>query len=311
MLSLFKRRNQQSDLTAVALQAEGVAIAQVAHGGARPRLQRLEFRAWDSAANDPKTLARVAHDFGLKRARCATVLAPDDYKLLLAEAPDVKADELKAAVRWRIKDLIDFHINDATLDVFELPNVGAAGGPRSMYAAVARKQTIQARVDLLETAGMNLDVIDIPELAQRNLAALTPQDANGVVLLSLYADGGLLTVTKQAQMYFSRTIDVGFNALRESARAADYFDRIALEVQRSLDYYDSHFRQAPLAQLLIAPVPDEIPGLVDHLNANLGIKAAMLDLSAVLDFGQPAPADVQWRCLTAVGAALRREHRAL
>ncbi len=47
-------------------------------------------------------------------------------------------NELRAAVRWRIKDLIDFHIDDAVIDVFEMP-AHARGGPnRMMYAVKAR-----------------------------------------------------------------------------------------------------------------------------------------------------------------------------
>lgn len=311
MLSFLQRRHKSQELTAVGVHADGVSVVRASVGVSRPRIAVCDFRLWEGAGDEAKVLGRAAANFGLKHEQCTTVLADQEYKLLLTEAPDVKADELRAALRWRVKDLIDFHINDATLDVFELPGTAAPGTARSMYAVVAQKQVVQQRIALLEGAGVNLQVIDIPELAQRNLAALSPHDANGVVLLSLNAKGGLLTVTKQGELYFSRNIDVGFNALREGARTSDYLDRIVLEVQRSLDYYDSHFRQSPLAHLLIAPLPGEVPGLIDHLNANLGVKASMLELETLLDFQRPVSAETQWRCLSTVGAALRQEVRAL
>jgi len=55
----------------------------------------------------------------------------------------------QGALRWRIKDLIDFHINDAALDVFDLPRCRARRqGARNVRVA-ARTEAIQKRADLL------------------------------------------------------------------------------------------------------------------------------------------------------------------
>lgn len=284
-----------------------MSLARVSHVGGRPRLVACEYRPWAGEA-EQKVLARLASDHGLKRAQCATYLDEADYKLLLTEAPDVRPEELKPAIRWRVKDLIDFHINDATLDVFDLPGAEARGRARTMYAVVARNQAIQRRVDMLDAAGINLQIIDIPELAQRNLAALTPEDARGVVFVSLTARGGLITVTKQGALFLSRTLDIGREHLRDEAIAAGALERVVLEIQRSLDYYESHFREAPIAQLYLAPGAD-VAGLQDYLKANLNLGVRVFDVAEALDWrGDAATAE---RCLTSLGAALRQEVKAL
>ena len=211
------------------------------------------------------------------------MLDANEYSLLLTEAPDVPPDELRAAIRWRIKDLIDFHINDATLDVFDLPGEKAAGRARSMYAVAARSSAIQKRADMMSAAGINLDVIDIPEMAQRNLAALLPEDAKGVVLLSFTSGGGLITISKQSEIYLSRNIDIGLDMMASFQDTNELFDRIALEVQRSLDYYDSHFRQAPITTIALAPMPREVPGLVEYLKANLSASVITMDLTKLME----------------------------
>ncbi|MEK7206843.1 MAG: pilus assembly protein PilM [Pseudomonadota bacterium] len=285
-------------------------MARVERVGGRPAITLFDFRPWEGDDRE-KMLMRLSADHKLGRTRCTTVLDPNEYSLLLNEAPDVLADELLAAVRWRIKDLIDFHINDATLDVFDLPGEKTPGRARSMYTVAARSAAIQKRVDMMDTAGINLDVIDIPEMAQRNLAALLPEDAKGVVVLSLAKQGGLITITKQAEIYLSRGIDVGLDMLTQFGDTASLFDRIVLEVQRSLDYYDSHFRQAPISQLAIAPLPKEVPGLVDHLKANLNLTVQVMDLSALIDCKTEITPALQNLCLTTLGAALRQEEKAL
>ena len=281
------------------------------HPGDIPAITHFDFRPWDGEEQG-KVLARLAADYDLKRARCTTVLDPSEYSLLLTEAPDVPAEELRAAIRWRIKDLIDFHINDATLDVFELPAAAGSGGKvRQMYAVAARSEAIQRRVNLMDAAGVNLDIIDIPELAQRNIAALLPEDINGVMLLSLGAGGGLITITKQGEIYMSRNLDTGLEALELASDPAAYYDRIVLEVQRSLDYFDSHFRQAPIGHLVLTPMARPAPGLVEHLQSNLSVSVHELDLAMSVRCPMEIPTAAQARCLTTIGAALRHEEKAL
>lgn len=279
--------------------------------GRRPLLSAFEFHPWPAGEGPEKALARIAADYGLKRAPCTTVLDSAEYSLLLTDAPEVPPDELRAAMRWRIKDLIDFHINDATLDVFDVPGERLAGRARSMYAVAARTAAIQKRVDLLDAAGIDLQVIDIAELAQRNLAALLPEDARGVALLSFSATNGLLTVTRQGELFLSRNLDLGLDAMLAGSDTAAYFDRIVLEVQRSLDYYDSHFRQPPVIGLVLAPASRPVPGIEDYLRANLNVSVSAMDLTQLMDFRGEFDLAARARCLTTIGAALRQEKATL
>lgn len=298
-------------LTGIGVYPDAVCLAQVVReGDARPRLVKWSVQP---TGREPveKLLGQLAKDHELKKAVCTTVLGDEDYKLLYTEAPDVKPDELKAAVRWRIKDLIDFHINDATLDVFDLPNTGTAGMAKEMSVVAARNQAIQKRVDLMDAAGINLQIIDIPELVQRNIAALLPQDQAGVVLLSLQPESGLITLTRNGSLFLSRNLSIGLNGLLSGSGSSVYFEQVVLEVQRSLDYFESHFREAPMRSLVVAPLTAEVPGLLDFLSANLGLTITALNLAEHLDFDGVLPIADQARCFATLGAALRREVKAL
>ncbi len=279
--------------------------------GRPPALTLFESQPWtDEGAERRHTLEAVARRHDLDRARCTTVLDGREYSLLVTEAPDVPAEELRAALRWRIKDLIDFHINDATLDVFELPGEKAPGRARPMYVVAARTAAIQQRVDEMEAAGMGLDIIDIPELAQRNLAALLPEDARGVVMICFAADHGLLTITRQGELYLSRSLDLGLERLAGAGGTA-HFERIVLEVQRSLDYYESHFRQAPITSVALAPAGDELRPFAGHLQDSLTVAIRLYELTEVLDCRVAVPARFTACQLLTVGAALREEQLAL
>ena len=72
----------------------------------------------------------------LYKVPLSSLLAIGDYQLLMVEAPEVPPAELRAAIRWRIRDLIDFHIDDAVLDVFDVPPSGARGVQQHLVHAV-------------------------------------------------------------------------------------------------------------------------------------------------------------------------------
>ncbi|MGD8827815.1 MAG: agglutinin biogenesis protein MshI [Gammaproteobacteria bacterium] len=236
------------------------------------------------------------------------------YQLLLVEAPDVGPAELRAAVRWRIKDLISFHIDDAVIDVFEIPGQTGTAQARMMYAVAARATRVQATVDAFEDSGLFLDIIDIPEMCLRNVASLLPQDVDGLATLYLTRDYGLITLTRQGTLYLARRLEVGERALS----AADDPDRreallgnIVLEIQRSLDYYESHFSQPAIGTLAIAPTETETGYLNTYLDANIDIDIAPLDINDLVAGEVPLERAEQARCLLAIGAALRTEEVAL
>src|SRR5574340_425412 len=98
------------------------------------------------------------------------LLAPGEYQILLVEAPNVPADEMKTAIRWKIKDSLSYHVDNATVDVLQIPasKSGPARAP-SLYAIAAANDIIQKHMALFEQAKLKLDVIDVPEMAQRNI----------------------------------------------------------------------------------------------------------------------------------------------
>ncbi len=259
---------------------------------------------------------------GSANTRCTTLLNAGDYQLLLVEAPDVESSELRAAIRWRIKDLIDFHIDDAVVDVVEIPGQDR-GRARMMYVVAARSARVRSRIDQIEDAGLELTAIDVEELALRNIAALADQDRRGTCLLWFGADYGLILLVREDELYLSRRIEIGTNHLFSAAQSGDpdngdfgeslisLLEQVTLEIQRSLDYYDSHFALPPLGEMLVAPCAPPMPYLTRYLEANLNLRTHDLDLMRLFPSATLPDLATQARCLTAVGAALRFEETVL
>src|ERR1041385_6627200 len=114
-----RRRRREPGWLAVSVQPTALSFAHGVGGTAgNCSITRCGTRATDGT---PKDFERVAKELGLENYQCLTLLPASDYQLLLVDAPNVPALELKTAVRWRIKDMLDYHVEDATIDVLDIP----------------------------------------------------------------------------------------------------------------------------------------------------------------------------------------------
>lgn len=259
------------------------------------------------ADHDPsQTMRTIVRTHRLQNLPCTTLLNIDDYKLLLVEKLEVPPAEMRAAIRWRIRDQIDFHIDDATVDVFDAPPEGARGARERLYVVVTRTSAVRAQIDRLRSQGTRPEIVDIPELALRNIIAQLPENSAGVAMLYLESNRGLIVLVRDSTLYLARSLDIGYQDL-ESADARPLWDKLSLEIQRSLDYYDRHFQQAPISQVLMAPIPASAPELADGLSERLGLPVRFVSLDEVLTIEKPVSPQEAAHCFLSVGAALRKE----
>lgn len=304
----------------MSLDPNGVAVARIVRNDSDiPKLEVCHFSSNQDGDDASASLGQIVSEYSLDNSRCSYVIDTHSHSLLLIEAPDVQPAELKAAVRWRIKDLIDFHVDDAVIDVFDIPEQEAAPGrARLMYAVAAHATNIQTNISKLEKTSLRLDTVDIPELAIRNITSLLDDDVRGVAFLYLSEDSGVITLTRQGSLYLSRNIDVGLKKMIPATGSDDLhpqteqsLNKIVLEVQRSLDYYESHFSQPPISSLIVVPMEQEVAGMLPYLSANLGIAASMLDFNSILECDESITKSSQIKCLLSIGAALRYEQKVL
>jgi len=306
-----RRRAREPGWLAVSMQPGRLSFA---HGVCEAG-KKCAIRSWGTRTLDdsPKDFERVTKELGAERYQCLTLLPAADYQLLLVDAPNVPPAELKTAVRWKLKDMLDFHVEDATIDVLDIPVPAAGARGHSMYAVAARNDLIQGYIERFSAAHVPLSVIDIAETAQRNIAALFEPSDRGVGMLYLFPKQALLTINYRGELYLARRIDAGADQLLAGASLSEEASsRILLELQRSLDHLDRQFPFVTMAKLLLAPEPGDT-GLAVHLSTNLGIPVERVSLSDVIDFapGAELEEEAAWRLFHVFGAALRNEVKTL
>jgi len=257
------------------------------------------------------------HD--LKHVDANFALAIDEATIMLTEAPEVADAELQQAMSWKLKDNTDIDINNSIIECFSIPGQRERGRQPMAYVVAAQSDLLKKYAYVIERSQLSLKSIDISALAQRNIAHLLPEDEFGIALLQLGPSSGLLTVSREGNLFLTRNLDMGYQEFTDGNSAKGVSDNIGdlvesqssleniiLEVQRSLDYYERYFAQAPIQTLVLAPLPVDVPGLIDYISAQLGISVYELNINNVFGVrkGQ-VERKLQSRYLPALGAALR------
>lgn len=308
MISRFRRQASGSTRAGVTVDGKTVAVALIERGTDGVRLQHFAVSTASDGEWSQRT-ARVTAAMDMKRVPVTAVVCEEGYQLVLVESPQVPDDEVVAAVRWKIRDLVGFDTDDAVIDTIEIPEQAHQSGRAMIYAVAARQQAVKRQIDAIADAGLKLDAIDIPEMCLHNVAGCLPEEAAGVALLHFAEEYGTLVLSRGGVLYLIRRIDTGLTAIRESCSGelstADAVSDIALELQRSLDYFESHYDQRPINNIVLGPgVPTAFP---DMLGEQLGINVGALDLNHIVKARKPVPDELQPLVMVAVGAALRSQ----
>ena len=260
--------------------------------------------------DDLSVLRALRKEWGLAGYRCTALLRMGEYQLLQVEPPEVPLAEMKEALRWRLKDLLSYPVEAATIDMFEIPgDAGGAGRAKQVFAVAVNNALLAPRMALFDEARLPLLAIDIPELAQRNISALFEEENRGLALLAFDETGGMLTFTFRGELYAVRHTDIPLPQLEqaEGERRGQLLERISLEAQRSLDNFDRLYGHITVPRLLVSPLPG-VPGFLEQLRKDVSLPVEELDLGEVLAFpsfpelSQPRR---QTQLLKALGAALR------
>jgi MSHA biogenesis protein MshI len=278
--------------------------------GAPARVRWVHSADWRAPAAALRSLRRR-----LRSHRRVLLLQRTQYQLLPLEAPDVPRADWAEATRWKLKDLVDFPVDQASVDVLALPADATTSRGAQLLAVAAPHAALRPLAAAADDAGTPWAAIDVPETALRNLSALLQPEGRAQALLHLgmgdKGDQGTLVVTHAGELLLTRHIDHPPLAGDGTAHDTAAFDRIGLELQRTLDGFERLYSHLPLARLLVSPSPGH-EALCRHVAELLYVPVQPLLhdnlLDPVLDWRSlpelAAPGALHQH-LCAIGAALR------
>jgi len=307
-----------------------------AQADAAGRLRAAGVLAGAPQARDLQRQLRTPH----AAARDTVAVLPlADAQLLAVEAPAVKPEELKAAARWRIKDLVDEPLDELTIDVMHVGDQRPRPN-RQVFVAATRTDRIRELSERTRNAGLDLAVVDMAETTQRNLqcvlARATGLAQRATAALVRHGNQCLLTLCADDELFFARRLE--WEALPQlSAQATtpaaadpalenlDFVDygaeaeggdndgsapRLVVELQRSMDVWERSWPDLPLAAVWVQ-LGDDSAAWAELMATALGRPVSVLDLEQLFPGLQALVPDAAERelLLPVLGGLLRSETR--
>ncbi|OIQ64456.1 hypothetical protein GALL_539930 [mine drainage metagenome] len=149
---------------------------------------------------------------GLAGQTTHIMLRPEQYQFLQIDAPAVPPEELRAATRYQIREMIQTDIDQVMLDVMRVGDRPPESSG-SLFVVVAANAVVNAAVELGDQMHWTVPVIDINETAQRNLQSLVarradqPERAHATLVL-VEAQQVVLTICANDELFYSRCFEL-------------------------------------------------------------------------------------------------------
>jgi len=220
--------------------------------------------------------------------------------------PVMPAEELEDQIHWEAEQYIPFDINDVNVDFQILSPDEQDLSKMNVLLVASKKDIINDYQAVFAEAGLKLVVVDVDSFAVQNAyEANYGAEDEVVALVNLGASimnlnivrGGVSLFTRDVQMgggLYTEEIQKQFGLSSEQAelkkltaessddpRVAEILSRvnetIALEMRRSLDFYNSTAGEDRIAKVLLAGGGSKTSGLVDAVQQKLALPVEILN----------------------------------
>ncbi|MHB8836169.1 MAG: type IV pilus assembly protein PilM [Candidatus Methylomirabilia bacterium] len=245
---------------------------------------------------------------GLLKEHASLTLPGAAASVRFFSLPKMPREELAQAVAWEAAKHASLPVEDLVADfVTYEPTPGLPDGQQQVMAVMVPRATVERWVENFSRIGLRLAAIDIPAMA---LLAYTdlydPWDKHGCgALLDLGHTRTGIHLFQDRHLCFSRDIAIGgsdisqalADVLHVDARQADdlkqrfgvagegpegekvrqileqVLERIAVEVQRSFDYYQAQFREASFGKVRLCGGTALLPGSARYFSEALRLES--------------------------------------
>jgi MSHA biogenesis protein MshI len=287
----------------------GLIVASVSPGsknGDKPKVLRHS----SVIGKDPDSFALAELDKAGSATSCekALILNRGEYQIFQADKPAVKAEEINKSLEWALSSLIDYPVTEANLAWLDIPSEGQAAKQAKVYLVCSKREIVDYYDQLFKKANANLAAADVRETSQRNIAALMKTGGHGVCLVFAEKAGVQITITLGDELYLERFIrEPVYPESAGTLPDPEQMDRIALEIQRSIDFVRRAFPSIPLEEVTVGPTLQNIQ-LTEQLSQRMTEPVRSLDLSTLFDWPENSNLhrpEIQALYFYALGGALR------
>lgn len=290
------------------------------HTDGLPYLKITDTLKADSPlTNAKKHAAWVKQQAG--SAHLNLLIAEDLYQLLLSDVPDVPEEELESAIELKAADLLSYDLDEAMLDIIQLPKEAYRGRMKMAFIIAMQKPSLQQWIIELIQQGIKVSVVDVSVTQLRNFG-LRAQNYSESGIFHMQPDKCRLVLNFDNEMVLSRTFETGIKDIigaeqtvqddeleltvdaEANSGSTIQMESLALDIRRSFDYYESQLGLGAVAELNIL-CGEDYAQQVRKLAGKLGVRFNILNPTDYMHFISNEQPDGSDRYYELMGCAFR------
>ena len=302
LLKIFQKTNNraQAGIAILSDKVQLVKLSPAEKGYKCHFFKEVELPAEDQL---PQVLARLIREHDLVAAKTNIVIPANRIQSTQIESSELPEGDVQTALPWKVKELINIPPQDMVCDYIDMPLQPTGQGAKTQVLATSRGY-LEAIINPFHEANAEIGAITTEQFAYAKLQ--TTEDAAQLVFIQNKKADAVLLIVKNQEICFARKIRNSAVILEMTPEQLEMggSDSIAIEIQRSIDYFESQLKQPPIKNALLSMLGDNTETLITALNQVLPVRTKLITIDDV-----EVPPGLDIRYMAALGAAVYLEPR--
>jgi len=209
----------------------------------------------------------------------------------------LRENELEVQVESEANQYIPFALEEVNLDFQVVGPSPTSADEQEVMIAATRKEKVEDRVAVAESAGLKAAVMDIESFAQQAALGLVVKQLPGggkdmnVAIVDIGANVMNVSVMRNDQSIYTREQAFGGNQLTQDIvarygmsveEAENFMENLSVEVQRALQFFFTSTQYHSIEQILLAGGSAVIPGMDEVVHTRTQVPAMVANPFAAM-----------------------------
>lgn len=258
----------------------------------------------------PQSLAEDIDRMGMLAHDCTLVLLPEQYQLILMDALDLPESEMLKALRWNLKGLSDYDLDDVAIDTCSVPTTNN-NEKKKIFVALTPLTLLNKKRAILEGAFLNVTSVITAEMGLKNLLPLIRHDNvtiqnTPIILVNLANKIRKIHIAYQDVFYLIRElIPVQPVEVEEPIEIAN----LRFEIEQSIDYCVNQLNLPNPKSVFFTPSFQHFSENLKMIGEALALTVEIIDLNQFVTCTPPLDLQIQNTVFYAVTGALNPDQK--
>jgi len=283
-IRLFSSKSKvPSVFVGVSVCASHIHLAAVNNGTGSPVIETVNTQPYNVNIPLEQQIGAIL-DSVEESCNVSIVLSQEMYHMVQVTKPEVPEEDIATALPWTLGDLVPYESANMVVDYVDYPVKSRTGEQKIDVFASEKAPLATLAATLAKQKDKHLTHIHTKEVL---VAEMAPDDEYARLLIVQEPNSEpFLMIVRSGAIWLARRLRGFVNKFNETTDVSQVSDTLGLEIQRSMDFYESQLKQPPLKEILFKTQFDCEP-VIERLKpfqpAAMKVFNPQLELSDVVD----------------------------